>query len=104
MTLFTSIFSCRLESIWLFVVYPLSGVTVAGYGNGTSGIALNALKGPWGLVIDDNDSLYVSEYGNYRVIKIPAESLTGSFFAGTRTIGTSVTQLCLPTGLAIDAN
>jgi sugar lactone lactonase YvrE len=83
----------------------LSGVTVAGYGNGTAGSALNALNSPWGLALDVNDSLYVAEYGNHRVMKIQAGSLTGSIVAGSTGVsGNSDTELCNPTELAVDAN
>jgi len=82
----------------------LIGVTVGGYGNGTAGTALNALKNPWGLAFDVNDSLYVADYGNSRVMKLQAGSLTGSIVAGTGVGGSSATQLQNPTELAVDAN
>jgi hypothetical protein len=53
----------------LLVSFPLNGVTVGGYGNGTGGNANNALQNPWGLAIDANDIVYVADYGNARVMK-----------------------------------
>ncbi len=89
----------------LFVdLSPLIGVTVAGYGNGTGGSALNALMSPWGLALDANDSLYVADYNNHRVMKIELGSLTGLIVAGTGVTGNNATQLCAPTELAVDAN
>jgi sugar lactone lactonase YvrE len=86
------------------VSYPLIGVTVAGYSNGTSGTTLDALNSPWGLAIDTNDTLYISECGNARVIRIPAGSLNGSIVAGTGSSGSSATQLGCPAELKIDTH
>jgi sugar lactone lactonase YvrE len=89
----------------LFVDSPLLiGVTVAGYGNGTAGTALNALNSPWGLALDVNDSLYVADFINSRVMKLQAGSLTGSIVAGTGVYGSNATQLRYPAELAVDAN
>ena len=82
----------------------LSGVTVAGYGNGTPGNAFDALRNPWGLVVDVNDSFYVADSSNARVMKISRESLVGSVVAGTGVWGSSVFRLNTPSGLAVDAN
>ncbi len=86
------------------VLFPLIGQTVAGYGNGTYGTALNALHSPWGLVMGVNDSFYVAEYHNYRVMKIEEGNLTGSIVAGTGVSGNSSNQLNTPTEIAVDAN
>ena len=47
-TLIKFIYGFSLQS---FIVFPLSGELVAGYGNGTSGAALHALTFPWGLAM-----------------------------------------------------
>ena len=78
------------------------GVTVAGYGNGTSGNTANSLNFPWGLALGIDGSLFVSEYYNYRVMKIREGNLTGTMVAGTAVNGTSVSQLKYPTGIAVD--
>jgi sugar lactone lactonase YvrE len=90
----------------LFLDLPLLvGVTVAGYGNGTSGSTPNALTYPLGLALDVNDSLYVSDYGNHRVMKIQAGSLTRSVVAdSTGVSGDSLALLNSPAELAVDAN
>lgn len=88
-----------------FVVsYPLVGVTVAGYSNGTSGSTLDALNAPWGLAIDNNDTLYISECGNARVVRIKPGFLNGSIVAGTGASGGSATQLGCPAEIKIDTN
>jgi len=89
----------------LFIDSPLLvGVTVAGYGNGTAGTALNALQNPWGLALDVNESLYVSDYSNSRVMRLQAGSLYGSIVAGTGVLGSNATQLYYPAELVVDGN
>jgi sugar lactone lactonase YvrE len=80
----------------------LNGVTVAGYGNGTSGNTNYALTYPWGLALDVNDTLYVADYGNYRVMKFQAGSLNGSAVAGTGFGGSNTNQFKGPAEIAID--
>jgi sugar lactone lactonase YvrE len=91
-----------INSYDFVVSYPLIGFTVAGYSNGTSGSTLDALDAPWGLAIDENDTLYISECRNARVVKIKAGSVNGSKVAGTGSSGGSATQLGCPAELKID--
>jgi sugar lactone lactonase YvrE len=84
------------------VSFPLSGVTVAGYGNGTSGNTNYGLATPWGLALDVNDILYVGDYANSRVTKYQAGSLNGSVVAGTGVSGSLNNQLQNPTEIAVD--
>jgi sugar lactone lactonase YvrE len=94
-----------MSFIYNFIGSPLpSAVTVGGYGNGTAGNALNALNYPWGLAVDENDTLYVADNGNYRVMKLQEGLLNGSIVAGANSWGSSVTLLRNPTGLAIDTD
>lgn len=93
-----------LRILYDFLVsYPLIGVTVAGYSNGTSETTLDALNAPWGLVIDVNNTLYISDCGNSRVIKLQAGFLNGSIVAGTGASGSGAAQLGCPAELKIDA-
>ncbi|CAF3875367.1 unnamed protein product [Adineta steineri] len=82
---------------------PLHGVTVAGYGNGTSGNANNALRNPWGLAITTNNQLYVSDLGNYRIMKMKIGNLTGTIAAGTGAPGSTATTFLYPTEIAVNA-
>ncbi|CAF1400374.1 unnamed protein product [Adineta steineri] len=85
-------------------LFPLHGITVAGYGNGTSGNANNALKTPWGLAITTNNLLYVSDLYNYRIMKMKIGNLTGSIVAGTAGVyGSTPTTFYYPTEIAVDA-
>lgn len=84
------------------VLFPLSGVTVAGYANGTAATDLTGLNNPWGLAIDVNNSLYVSDSNNNRVMKFQAGFLNGSIVAGTQVGGSNANQLSSPAELRID--
>jgi sugar lactone lactonase YvrE len=55
-----------------------------------------------GLAFGPDGSLFVSEYGNYRVIKLQEGSLMGSIVAGTGVLGSSATQLSTPTAIVVD--
>ncbi|CAF3674483.1 unnamed protein product, partial [Adineta steineri] len=78
------------------------GTVVAGNADGTSGNALTTLYYPLGLMIAVDNSLYVSDYMNNRVLKFPEGSITGSLVAGTGFAGAASNQLNGPTGLYID--
>jgi sugar lactone lactonase YvrE len=82
----------------------LIGYTIGGYNNGTAGNDSKGLNFPWGLALDANNSLYVGDYGNNRVMKLVPGSSTGLVVAGTGVIGNATTQLYHPTELAVDAN
>ena len=74
----------------------------AGYANESRGNGSNALARPSGIALDTDDSLYVSDHDNHRVMKFPFGSLTGSIMAGTGVPGNSLNQLNGPTGLYVD--
>lgn len=59
---------------------------------------------PWGLALDTNGSLYVSDSGNARVMKYAAGSPNGSQVAGSTFFGTSNSQLDYPSELSVDAS
>ena len=79
-----------------------NGTTVAGYANCTAGSTNGALNMPWAVVFDLGGSMFISEYGNNRVIKLQEGSLMGSIVAGTGMPGTAANQLNSPTGLFVD--
>ncbi len=88
--------------LYLVALSLQSGTTVAGNANGTAGATLNALYEPWGLAFGPDGSLFVAEYGNSRVIKLPEGSLTGTLVAGTGVAGTSANQFNAATGIVVD--
>ncbi|CAF1101145.1 unnamed protein product [Rotaria sordida] len=77
---------------------------VGGYGNGTGGSSLNALHHPTGLAVGVDNSLYIADYSNNRVLKLPEGSSVGSIVAGTGIAGNSSNQLDGPAGLHVDAS
>ncbi|CAF1479472.1 unnamed protein product [Adineta ricciae] len=84
--------------------FPLSGITVAGYGNGSAGNTNKSLKNPFGLALDAADLLFVADYSNSRVMRFQPDSLTGTIVAGTGVRGTADNQLGLPGEIAVDAS
>lgn len=50
-------------------------------GNGTAGNSTTRLSSPFGLAFDVNNSLYVGDAGNRRVIKFPFNNNTGTIVA-----------------------
>ena len=79
-----------------------TGVLVAGYGNGTSGTALNALNEPFNIDFDYNDRLYIADFRNARVLRFNPGSSTGVIVAGNGTSGSSVQYLNGPNAIKID--
>jgi len=77
-----------------------NGVTVAG-GNG-SGIAENQLNNPYGLAVDSDGNIYVSDNENSRVQKWVPGATTGITVAGG-TKGSAYNQLNSPTAIFLDA-
>ncbi len=76
------------------------GTIVAG-GNG-KGDQLNQLNWPTFIFVDDDYSLYVSDYENHRVMKWVKDSKEGIVVAGGNAEGNSLRQLSSPTGVIVD--
>jgi sugar lactone lactonase YvrE len=54
------------------------------------------------LAFGPDGSLFVGDYGNYRVMKLQEGSLVGSIVAGTGVKGNSTTRLNAPTAIVVD--
>jgi len=78
-------------------------VTVAGYGNGTSGLDALGLCGPVGIYVTPNGDMYVADSGNNRVQKFPAGSRVGITLLGNGSAGSGSGQLSTPEGIYVDA-
>ncbi len=76
------------------------GVVVAG-GNGP-GNRPNQLNHPTYIYVDDEQSVYVSDRHNHRVMKWTLGAKEGILVAGNETEGNSFKQLSQPTGIAVD--
>jgi streptogramin lyase len=72
------------------------------YLNGTAGNTSDALSSPFGITVGTDDSLFISEYRNAWVTRLPVNSLIGSVVAGTEIVGNSSSQLNGPSHLYAD--
>ncbi|MDR3678342.1 MAG: gliding motility-associated C-terminal domain-containing protein [Flavipsychrobacter sp.] len=82
-----------------------AATTVAG--TGTAGSGLSQLSSPTGLALDASGNIYVSDYFNYRVIKFPSGSTSGTngtIVAGGNGNGNGATQLAGSDGICLDAS
>ncbi|CAF5228038.1 unnamed protein product, partial [Rotaria magnacalcarata] len=77
-----------------------NGIIVAG-GNG-SGDAENQLEYPYDVYVDDDQTLYISDYGNNRIMEWKAGSKSGQVVAGGHGRGTQECQLNTPRGVILD--
>lgn len=79
-----------------------TGITVAGQQNGVSGSGASYLDAPVSIFVDNNDTLYVSDRENQRVMKYYDGASAGIIVAGNGTPGNSPTELYEPKGVAVD--
>ena len=82
--------------------WDASGITVAGNTNGFPGSNSTSLSSPVGIFIDKNNSLFIADRDNHRIMKYEANSTVGVRVAGDGTPGNSFNQLNTPRGVAID--
>lgn len=59
---------------------------------------------PWGLAVGVDDSLFVSEYGNGRVMRLYEGSTIGLQVAGSTSHGNNLNQLQFPAEVYVDAS
>ncbi|CAF2949022.1 unnamed protein product [Rotaria sp. Silwood2] len=77
-----------------------NGTTVAG-GN-DQGSELNQLADPFGIFVDDNQSVYVADFGNHRVVKWDRGASTGQLVAGGHGSGNHDNQLNYPSDVLVE--
>ncbi|CAF1107972.1 unnamed protein product [Rotaria magnacalcarata] len=78
-----------------------NGVTIAG-GNG-SGNATNQLSQPFGLFVDDDQTVVIADFGNHRIIQWKnGDTTNGQVVAGGKGQGNGLHQLFHPTNVLID--
>ncbi|CAF1285159.1 unnamed protein product [Adineta steineri] len=85
---------------WKMGEYNNEGVIVAG-GNGR-GNQLNQLNSPAFIFVDEDQSVYVSDYSNHRVMKWRKDAKEGIVVAGGNGQGGEFNQLYHPQGLFVD--
>ncbi|CAF5048240.1 unnamed protein product [Rotaria sp. Silwood1] len=76
------------------------GIVVAGgqgYGNN-----LTQLSSPYGVVVDQLGTVYVTDFGNDRIMRWPKGATQGSVIVGGNGSGEQSNQLNMPIGLSFD--
>lgn len=77
-----------------------NGVTMAGgYGSGNE---INRLYQPWGLYVDDSQTIYVADYSNHRIMEWKPGAISGQVIAGGTGSGNGTHQLNCPRDVIID--
>ncbi|CAF1051000.1 unnamed protein product [Didymodactylos carnosus] len=77
-----------------------SGITVAGgnrQGNGS-----NQLFYPWGLYVDDEQTIYIANFRNHRIVEWKSGAKSGKVVAGGNGQGSGAHQLYCPTDVIVD--
>ncbi|CAF1540897.1 unnamed protein product [Adineta steineri] len=85
---------------WKMGQYNNEGTIVAG-GNG-EGNQLNQLDYPSFIFVDEDQSIYVTDTGNHRVVKWRKDAKEGKVVAGGNGQGENLNQLSCPHGLIAD--
>ncbi|CAF1041813.1 unnamed protein product [Adineta steineri] len=85
---------------WKMGKYNNKGIVVAG-GNGR-GNQLNQLNGPTFIFVDQDQSVYVSDQNNDRVVKWRKDAKEGRIVAGGNGKGANFNQLSSPQGVIVD--
>ena len=91
-------------------INTIAGNGTAGF-SGDSGLATGAeLNGPYGVVVDSGNNVYIADPGNNRIRKVAAGTGVVTTIAGDGTAGYSgdngpatSAELNLPTGVAVDS-
>ncbi|CAF5114008.1 unnamed protein product, partial [Rotaria sp. Silwood1] len=77
-----------------------NGITVAG-GNG-NGSETNQLNWPYGLYVDDDQTIYVADCYNHRIVEWKSGATNGKVVAGRNGSGNGADQLNYPFDVIID--
>ncbi|CAF0747296.1 unnamed protein product [Adineta steineri] len=85
---------------WKMGEYNNEGIIVAG-GNGR-GNQLNQLNYPTCIFVDEDQSVYVSDFSNHRVMKWRKDAKEGTIVAGGNGQGGNLNQLSGPRGIIVD--
>jgi DNA-binding beta-propeller fold protein YncE len=75
-------------------------MTIAG-GNG-KGSGLNQLNGPWGIYVDDDQTVYITDYCNNRIVEWKSDAISGQVVADGNEPGQRSNQLYGPADLIVD--
>ncbi|CAF1355256.1 unnamed protein product [Rotaria sordida] len=89
-----------IPNITVDAQWKQNGVTVAG-GHG-EGSATNQLGGPYGLFVDDDQTMVIADHSNHRIIQWKMDDTNGRVVAGGNGKGNRLDQLDRPTDVLID--
>ncbi|CAF1580305.1 unnamed protein product [Rotaria sp. Silwood1] len=89
-----------MVDIHLNATWAQYGMTVAGENEKGSGI--HQLNGPWGLYVDDDQTIYVADNGNDRIVEWKPGAMNGKVVAGGNGQGNGAHQLHHPRDVIID--
>jgi hypothetical protein len=81
----------------------VEGIIVAGAESG-AGSENNMLNSPYGVFVDSDDNIYVSDQANNRVMKWDSGASSGTLVAGGNGTGSSLNQTYGPTGIYVDSS
>ena len=90
------------DNICATATWSKQGITVAG--NGTQGAAYNRLCYPDGIFIGKNQTVYVADTDNNRVMKWVKSASVGELVAGHGGSGTNSSQLKKPKDIVVDGD
>ncbi|CAF3394846.1 unnamed protein product, partial [Rotaria sp. Silwood2] len=90
----------RLIDIHQNARWKPNGVTVAG-GNG-KGAGINQLSMPSGLYVDDEQTIYVADRENHRIVEWKSGATSGRVVAGGNGMGSNANQLYQPFDVIVD--
>ncbi|CAF2736309.1 unnamed protein product [Rotaria sp. Silwood2] len=90
----------RMVDIHPNATWSKNGITVAG-GN-KHGSATNQLSDPWTLYIDDDQTIYVVDTWNHRIMEWKSGATNGTVVAGGNGRGNGAHQLSIPRDVIID--
>ncbi|CAF3753580.1 unnamed protein product [Rotaria sp. Silwood1] len=62
----------------------------------------NQLNKPWGLFVDDDQTVIIADYGNHRIVQWKMNDTKGEVLAGDHDQGNGLDQLYKPTDVLID--
>ncbi|CAF1576007.1 unnamed protein product [Didymodactylos carnosus] len=74
------------------------------FGGNGAGSNYSQINGCFGIFIDKNSSIYVSDNGNNRVMKFLSNSSSGILLAGGNGAGNASNQFNLPMGIYVDSS
>jgi DNA-binding beta-propeller fold protein YncE len=95
-----SFFIAALPNIPLHATWRQNGLTIAG-GHG-EGSALNQLDHPRGLYMDGDQTVYIADCGNHRIVEWKSGATSGQVVAGGNGQGDRNDQLNCPTDVIVD--